>query len=113
MHENSGIKVVFFDARDTLGEVDRPGHLVPYRPSTEKLLAAMSRDVKLKIGVITNLPADVSAEQGRAMVTGAVLSQDPATQKLRTIGDYIDPANVITNHDAGVDKPDPEIYRYA
>ena len=29
------IKVVFFDARDTLGEVDRPGHLVPYRPSTE------------------------------------------------------------------------------
>jgi len=33
------VEVVFFDARDTLGEVDRPGHLVPYRPSTEKLLS--------------------------------------------------------------------------
>ena len=60
MSENA-TDVVFFDARDTLGEVDRPGHLIPYRPSTAQLLEAVSTQLKLRIGVITNLPADVTA----------------------------------------------------
>src|SRR5262249_45572257 len=90
---NSGaVQAILFDARDTLGEVDRPGHLVPYRPSTEKLLAAVKNVLKLKIGIITNLPADVSDEQGRRMVVEAVLSEDPKAGKPVTIGDYIDAA---------------------
>src|SRR5262249_20710860 len=32
------VKVVVFDVRDTLGDVVSLGQLLPYRPSTEKLL---------------------------------------------------------------------------
>ncbi|HET6942480.1 MAG TPA: HAD family hydrolase [Sphingomicrobium sp.] len=106
------IKVVFFDARDTLGEVDQPGHLVPFRPSTEKLLEAI-KALGLRMGVITNLPADVTADQGKEMVLTAELSQDPVSSEVRTIGNFIPRENIITNHEAGADKPDPKIYHYA
>lgn len=102
------IKAVFFDARDTLGEVDRPGHLVPYRPSTEKLLSSM-KALGLRLACITNLPDDVTAEQGKQMITSAVLAEQP----LLTIGDFIAAGDVITNHEAGSNKPDERIYRYA
>ena len=101
------LDVIFFDIRDTLGEVDRPGHLVPYRPSTEKLLTS-AREVGLRIGLITNLPPGVD---GRAMIENAVLSQNG--DKLVLISDFIDPNGLITNHDAGVDKPDPQIFKFA
>lgn len=108
------IEVVFFDARDTLGQVDRPGHLVPYRPSTERLLWAMRNLVGVRIGVITNLPAEVSADEGRRMINEAVLATDPVGNggSVR-IGDFLDPAGVVINHEAGFDKPDPRIYRHA
>jgi HAD superfamily hydrolase (TIGR01549 family) len=112
MPHGTRIKVVFFDARDTLGEVDSPGHLIPYRPSTEKLLGAMQQ-IGFRLGVITNLPEDVSAIQGKAMVTEAILSQNEGTGVLRTIGDFIEAEHVITNHEAGAAKPDAAIYRYA
>jgi len=112
MQESKSIKVMFFDARDTLGEVDRPGHLVPYRPSTEKLLLGVQA-LGLKMGVITNLPGDVTSDQGKDMVVSAVLSEDGASHQSNTIGKYIDRNNVITNHEAGFDKPDPRIYRFA
>jgi HAD superfamily hydrolase (TIGR01509 family) len=102
------IRAVFFDARDTLGEVDRPGHLVPYRPSTEKLLVAM-KGLGHRLGVITNLPAELTTEQGKQMITGAVLSESPRL----TIGDFIAAENIITNHEAGCNKPDPRIYAFA
>jgi hemerythrin-like domain-containing protein len=104
------VEVVFFDARDTLGEVDRPGHLVPYRPSTEKLLTEM-RNAGLRIGVITNLPDDVSSEQGKSMVVDAVLNDtDAGTTK---IGDFIDEDDVLTNHQLELQKPDPRIFQKA
>src|SRR4030095_7267529 len=84
----TSIKAVFFDARDTLGEVDRPGHLVPFRPSTESLLEAIKAR-GLKMGVITNLPADITADQGKEMVLTAELSQDPVSSRVRTIGNFI------------------------
>jgi hypothetical protein len=102
------IRAVFFDARDTLGEVDRPGHLVAYRPSTEKLLSAM-KGLGHRLGVITNLPAELTAEQGKQMITGAALSESPPL----TIGDFIAAADIITNHEAGCNKPDPRIYTFA
>lgn len=111
MGQSLPLKAIFFDARDTLGEVDRPGHLVPFRPTTEGLLEAMQA-IGLKIGVITNLPDNISSDQGRKMIGEAVLSQD-ATGKQRTIGDFIPAANIVTNHDAGFDKPDPRIYSFA
>jgi len=102
------IKAVFFDARDTLGEVDQPGHLVAYRPSTEKLLSSM-KALGLRLACITNLPDTLTAEQGKQMITGAVLDEQP----LLTIGDFIAAADIITNHEAGSNKPDERIYLYA
>lgn len=111
MASDASVQVVFFDVRDTLGEVDRPGHLVPYRPSTEKLLSSMRDELGLRIGLITNLPDDVDADAGRRMVQEAVLSENNGTRV--TIGDFIDPDGIVINHDAGVSKPNPEIYRFA
>jgi len=102
------IKAVFFDARDTLGEVDRPGHLVPYRPSTEKLLESML-SLGLRLASITNLPDNLSADQWKQMITTAVLSDRPP----RTIGDFIASDDIITNHEAGASKPDHRIYAFA
>jgi hemerythrin-like domain-containing protein len=112
MAEALPLRAIFFDARDTLGNVVGPGHLVAFRPTTEQLLQSV-KALGLKIGVITNLPDDVSAEAGKKMVTDAVLSQDPKSGKFRTIGDYIPASHVLTNHEAGVAKPDPRIYRKA
>ena len=106
------VDVVFFDLRDTLGEVDRPGHLVPYRPSTEKLLTALRQVIGAKIGIITNLPDDVSADDGRRMIADAVLSADGNGGRV-TIGDFVDPRGIIINHEAGASKPDPRIYQHA
>lgn len=53
--------VFFFDVRNTLGVVDRRGHLVSFRPSTEELLRAI-KDLKgARLAVITNTPIDVDA----------------------------------------------------
>lgn len=111
MASQGPVEVVFFDVRDTLGEVDRPGHLVPYRPSTEKLLSAMRHEVGLRIGLISNLPKEIDAAAGRRMIQEAVLSQSNGARV--TIADFIDPHGIVINHEAGVDKPRPEIYRYA
>ena len=112
MPADGPIKAILFDARDTLGEVDRPGHLIPYRPSTEQLLQACG-ELGVKLGVITNLPDNISDEQGKAMVADAVLSEDPKTHAPNTIGRYIPRENVVTNHAAGANKPSPKIYHYA
>lgn len=102
MAENSkAVKAVFFDIRDTLGVVDRKGHLVKYKPSTDHLLDAMKQAVGLRIGLITNLPADVSHEDGMTMVKDA------------GIWDYIDPLGFVSNKTAGAEKPHPDIYLYA
>jgi len=112
MPNSSPVKVVFMDARDTLGEVDRPGHLIPYRPSTEKFLSEISQ-LGVTLGVITNLPDTLSDDDGKDMVTGAVLSEDPATHEIVTIGKYIPRENVITNKAAKANKPARAIWEYA
>lgn len=93
-------KAAFFDIRDTLGVVDRKGHLVPYRPSSFQLLDAM-RGLGLRTGLITNLPNDVTTADGLLMATDA------------GFGEYLDPDGFVTNHEAGFEKPDPRIYAFA
>ncbi len=95
------IKAIFFDAKDTLGYVDRPGHLVTYKPSTETLLETVGGTIGCRIGIITNLPRDVDSAAGLKMITDA------------GIAGFLDPAGFVTNHDAGADKPGAEIYRFA
>ncbi len=99
--DGNPVEAIFFDIRDTLGVVDRKGHLIKYKPTTEQLLEAMKQVVGLRIGLITNLPENVSAEDGKTMVKEA------------GIWDYLDPQGWVTNHDAGVDKPKAEIYAFA
>jgi hemerythrin-like domain-containing protein len=101
MTDGVQLEAVFFDIRDTLGVVDRKGHLVKYRPTTDYLLEAMKGVVGLRIGLITNLPANVSTDEGRQMVVEAGLA------------DFLDPNGFVTNHEAGVEKPRAEIYAFA
>jgi hypothetical protein len=109
---NSPIKVIFFDARDTLGEVDSPGHLIPYRPSTEQMLQTCA-GLGVQLGVITNLPDYLTDDQGKDMVVNAVLSEDATTHANNLIGKYIPRDNVITNKAAGANKPAKAIYQFA
>lgn len=95
------IKTVFLDVRDTLGYVDRPGHLVLFKPSTLQFLQSLKNDMKVRIGVITNLPANVSHEQGVAMLKEA------------GILDYVNAEDVVSSHEAGAEKPNAGIYQYA
>lgn len=94
-------KAVFFDIRDTLGIVDRQGHLVTYKPTTERLLDAMRRLVGLRIGLITNLPDNVSDTDGLKMVAEA------------GIASVLDPEGFVSNHAAGAEKPSRGIYEFA
>jgi len=47
------------------------------------------------------------------MLSAAVLSEDPKTKKLLTIGDFIARDDIVTNHEAGADKPARGIYEFA
>ncbi len=97
MTSSDSIDVVFFDVRDTLGEVDRPGHLILY-PSSLKMLDTLKNNIGYRIGVITNLPKEVTSEMGRKMLADAGITP------------FLDPDGIIINHDVGVDKPNPEIF---
>jgi HAD superfamily hydrolase (TIGR01509 family) len=91
---------VFFDIGGTLGEYDAAaGRLVPF-PDSARLLRLLRDAVGLRLGVITTL-ADLSNDQGRALLAGAGLAE------------FLDPAGFVSDHDAGVAKPDPAIYRFA
>lgn len=83
MINQSESHVFFFDVRNTLGVVDRKGHLVQFRPSTEELLRTIKSLDGARLAVITNTPSGVDATQ---MLKGAGLdgyfeaiisSQDP------------------------------------
>lgn len=105
---NRSIDAVFFDVRDTLGYVDRPGHLVVYKPTSRRLLSAVQELIGLRIGIITNLPSSVSAEVGEQMVRTASLGADGAV-----LGDFLDPQGLVINHSVGANKPGARIYQLA
>jgi hypothetical protein len=65
--------VFFFDVRNTLGVVDRKGHLVQFRPSTGDLLKTMKSLEGARLAVITNTPPGVEAID---MLKGAGLDGD-------------------------------------
>lgn len=92
---------IFFDVRDTLGLVFSRGQLTLFKPSTERLLEALKSVVDVPVGVITNLPANVTSADGRAMLEQAGVLK------------YLHPKGVVINHDVKLDKPDPKIYARA
>lgn len=93
-------KAVFFDVRGTLGEVDRPGHLLPYHLTTARLLGEMRSIVGLKVGVISNLPSNLTSADGKKMLDDAGITP------------FLDPKAIVFNvdDDIRVDKPKREIF---
>jgi hemerythrin-like domain-containing protein/histidinol phosphatase-like enzyme len=97
------VKTVFVDIRDTLGYVDSPGHLVLFKPSTLQFLKSLKETMGLRIGVITNLPGNVSHDQGVKML----IDSHSDIQK------YIDKNDIVSSHEAGAEKPGQGIYQFA
>lgn len=96
-------RVIFFDIRNTLGVVDRPGHLVKFRPTTDYLLKMVRDKIGVPIGVITNVPQGIDA---RRMLEDAGLLE------------YLDPNGIISTLDPDVlevngQKPGGAIYHAA
>jgi FMN phosphatase YigB (HAD superfamily) len=91
---------VFFDIGNTLGRVDATGQFSAFI-SSRPLLQAMRDTLGLRIGVITNLPIGMDRSQAQSLLEGAGL------------GEFLDPNGLITNHEAGADKPNPAVYQFA
>jgi HAD superfamily hydrolase (TIGR01509 family) len=58
-------------------------------------------DLGLRIGIITTLGTQLTNAQALDMLEQAGLKQ------------FLDPQGFVSDHDAGVAKPKPEIYRFA
>jgi FMN phosphatase YigB (HAD superfamily) len=93
------IDFVFFDIGGTLGERNSAGAFVSF-PSSAGLLKSM-RQIGLRVGIITTLGSQLTNTEALQMLTQAGLSQ------------FLDPAGFVSDHDAGVAKPNPDIYRFA
>ncbi|HEY0348126.1 MAG TPA: HAD family hydrolase [Pyrinomonadaceae bacterium] len=90
---------VFFDIGGTLGDGNAAGKFVAF-PSTAGLLQSM-RELALRVGIITTLGPQLSNAEALDMLEQSGLSQ------------FLDPQGFVPDHDAGVAKPNPEIYRLA
>jgi FMN phosphatase YigB (HAD superfamily) len=101
MPANWEVDAVFFDLGGTLGEPDpQTGQLVPH-PSGRGLLRTM-RDVHgLRVGVIATLGPKRTRADGLAFLHEAGFDR------------FLDPDGFISDHDAGVAKPDVAIYQLA
>ena len=61
----------------------------------------MQQTLGLRLGIISNVPPDMSTDDVRAMLRSAGLLA------------FFDNAAIVTSRDAGANKPDPKIYEYA
>jgi HAD superfamily hydrolase (TIGR01493 family) len=98
---SSGAACVFFDIGGTLGDVNLSGtaaKLVPY-PDTAPSLKRLHGIVRL--GVISNVLPNMKQSDVLAMLSTA------------GIAGYFDPQAVITSVDAGSEKPNAAIFRFA
>ncbi len=96
-------RVIFFDMRNTLGVVDRPGHLIKFRPTTDYLLKMVKEKMDVSIGIISNAPPGVVVKE---MLADAGILQ------------YLDEKGIISTQDGDVkavggEKPGAAIYQVA
>jgi FMN phosphatase YigB (HAD superfamily) len=97
------LRAVFFDIGGTLGIVSGAPHarrLEPFETSAA-LLTTMAKALGLLVGVISNIPTDMSTDEVRAMLAAAGLLP------------LLDGNAIVTSRDAGADKPAPQIYQFA
>lgn len=95
------IDFVFFDIGGTLGERNPVDGSFTAFPSSAGLLRSMRDVVGLRIGIITTLGSQLTNADGLALLQQAGLAA------------FLDPAGFVSDHDAGVAKPRPAIYRFA
>jgi FMN phosphatase YigB (HAD superfamily) len=93
------IKAVFLAPGATLGQI-REERLFPF-PWTLQLLAVLRSVLNLRLGIITNLPPEITPMQLKQLLIGANLLR------------FLDSYGFITSVEAKVLKPDPRIYLYA
>lgn len=94
------IQAVFFDVGNTLASRKKDGSL-DVLPGTTNLLDVMRNVLNLRLGVISNVPDDMTTEALKRLLSDAKLLA------------YFDPNIIVTSKDAGADKPGPRIYAYA
>ena len=110
--KSKSIKVALVSDSDTLGQYAGPDTFQSFKPSTQQLLQYL-KSSQLRIGAVINLEAGDDHAQAVECLRSSILSEDAATGKCETIGDYIAASDVISNAQAGVAKPDCAIYRFA
>jgi putative hydrolase of the HAD superfamily len=101
MVETVGLKAAFFDIGGTLGEVDVANLVLHPFATSAQLLATFHDTLRLKVGVITNVPSGVNGAMIRNMLQHAQLLQ------------FLDDEAIVTSADAGVSKPEIGIYLFA
>ncbi len=96
------LKAVFFDIGGTLGSVSGadPVEFKPFA-SSASLLQSMQQTLGLKVGVITNIPHDMTNADVRRMLEAAGLLS------------FMEAEAIVTSRDAKADKPASEIYQFA
>jgi HAD superfamily hydrolase (TIGR01509 family) len=94
------IDFVFFDIGGTLGERNSATNVFTAFPSSAGLLDALQTQLQLEIGIITTLGSLTNA-QGLALLQTAGLAN------------FVSPNAFVSEHDAGVAKPNVKIYRFA
>jgi FMN phosphatase YigB (HAD superfamily) len=97
------LDVIFFDIGGTLGTVQETAgaRRLELFPTSLTLLQIFKKVLGLRLGVITNIPPDMSSAEVRAML---------ATAGLLTL---FDDDLIVTSRDAGAAKPHPGIYEFA
>src|SRR5882724_8286849 len=93
MPDNREIDFVFFDIGGTLGDRDPATKKFIVYPSSVGLLKAMRAELKLRVGIITNLGGQLSDSQALAMLHDAHLDG------------FIDPKGFVSDEKASAAKP--------
>jgi beta-phosphoglucomutase-like phosphatase (HAD superfamily) len=91
------VDFVFFDIGGALGDRNAAGKFVAFTSSAGLLQS--TRELGLRVGIITTL--------------GPQISNAEALDMLKQSSQFLDAHGFVSDHDAGVSKPNPEIYRFA
>ena len=103
MVDPTPLRAVFFDIGNTLGSVSVKSEkfkLDPF-PSSTAMLRCFGQTLHVKVGIITNVPPEMTDEQVRGLLDAAGLLR------------FIDSAAIVTSRDAGISKPAAAIYHFA
>ena len=94
------IDFAFFDIGGTLGERNASTNVFTPFPTSAGLLKTLRDQLGLRIGIITTAGSLTNAQVSTLLQTAG-------------LAQFISPGALISEHDAGVAKPDVKIYKFA